>query len=314
MQFSLTPQTLAQMDNVPLQYTGRALDSLDRMGTADQMSLAELQNLNEHNAAMRPMLQTQQGLQNQSLEALLPGQRAQSSMSVRKNANEDLFNADTIASLTRKHGIEKMNDYAGQLSGIGSLMLGAAAQVQNAPLGGHMAAKQMFQQAGIEDKWHPEWDNLPPKQLAERLASIGNEFVTSGSKAQSALQSAQLKGDMALERQRVATEGQVRAAQIRADAMANLARMKFEFQSTHTKENIENYMTRLMRLRAGENDSQIIAQINSQLAEAQQRLENSKTQPGIAPNMQNGKATIGNKKEPVAPAGKLPDGVSQSNW
>ena len=302
MQFSLTPQTLSQMDNVPLQYTGRALDSLDRMGEADQLSLADLANLNEHNAAMRPMLQQQQGLQNASLAVQIPGQAADAQMRSRKNANEELLNPEAVASMREKYGDDKLAHHINQLTGMGSLMLAAAAEVSSAPLGGHMAARQMFEQAGLGDKWHPEWDNLRPDQLAQRLNQAGQELVMTGNKAQSLLQSTQMKNDTALERQRIASAAQIQAAQIRADAMANLARMKFEFQSTHTKENIENYMTRLMRLRAGETDQQVIAQINSQLAEAQQRLENAKTQPGIAPTVQNGQINIGNKKDPVTPA------------
>lgn len=319
MQFSLTPQTLSQMDNVPLQYTGRALDSLDRMGEADQLSLADLANLNEHNAAMRPMLQQHQGLQNQSLEALIPGQRAQSNMSVRKDTNENLFNADTIEGLTRKHGIEKMNDYAGQLSGIGSLMLGAAAQVTNAPLGGTMAAKQMFQQAGIGDKWHPEWDNLDPKQLAERLSSIGNEFVTSGSKAQQALQTTQLKNDMALEKERQRGQIAIQVAAMNAASRERISAMMAQLKVAFRKETAEQLQTALQRelMATDPTDVAHTTFLRNKINELQHDIVATRTQPGVTPKVDaDGKIIIDNKQQPNPERGasSLPSNVTTSGW
>lgn len=316
MQFSLTPQTLAQMDNVPLQYTGRALDSLDRMGEADQMSLADLANLNEHNAAMRPMLQTQQELQNSSLATRIPGEAADAQMRIRKNANEEALNPQALEAMREKYGDDKLAHHINQLTGTGSLMLAAAAEVASAPLGGHMAARQMFEQAGLGNKWHPEWDNLRPDQLAQRLKQAGQELVMTGSKAQQLLQANQLKGDVALEKQRIASQGVIDAARIRAEAMANLQRMKLEFQVSHTKESLDNYTTRLMRLRTTETDPNVLQQINADLAEATQRAQQMRTQPGIAPTVgAGGQIDLTNKQQPVQPSrGGLPADVSKSNW
>lgn len=280
MQFSLTPQTLAQMDNVPLQYTGRALDSLDRMGQADQLGLEDLGNLNEHNAAMRPMLQQQQGLQNASLSVQIPGQAADAQMRARKNANEDLLNDDNIRSMREKLGDDRLSHHINQMSGLGSLMLGAAEQVWSAPLGGTMAAKQMFADAGLSDKWHPEWDNLPPDQLAMRLNQAGQQLATTGSKAQQALQAAQLKGDMALERTRMDAENKYRIAAMQDATKRDLAHAMLQWKTSFNKQTTDQYIANLTMRMNAESDPAMKQEYNQQIRYLQGVLERIKTQPG----------------------------------
>lgn len=298
MQFSLTPQTLAQMDNVPLQYTGRALASLDRMGEADQLSLQELANLNEHNVAMRPLLQQHQGLSNESLSAQIPGQIANSQIFARKNANEDLLNEATIKSLRAKHSDEDLTHYINQMAGLGSIMLGAADIVGNAPIGGTMAAKRMFAEAGLQDKWHPEWDDLSPGQLAIRLNNAGQELTMTGSRAQQALQSAQLKGDMALERTRLqeANKAQIAAAQ---DATKRaLAEAMLHWKSQFNKQSTDQLIARLAMNMNIETDPVLKAEYDKQIRYLQGVQERMKTQPGATFAIgSDGQLTIVNKKD-----------------
>lgn len=297
MQFSLTPQTLAQMDNVPLQYTGRALDSLDRMGQADQLTLEDLANLNQHNAAMRPMLQEHQGLSNASLAVQIPGQAADAQIRARKNANEDLLNDDNIRSMRSKYKDEELTHHINQMSGLGSLMMGAAEQAWSAPLGGTLAAKQMFKDAGLENRWQPEWDNLRTDQLAMKLHEAGQQLVMTGSRAQQALQSAQLKGDMALERTRIqeANKSQIAAMQ---DATKRALAHDMMHWKTQFKVSTDQLIASLaMRMNAAQ-DPKLKEEYNRQIRYLQDVQEKIRTKPGATFAVgEDGKIHIVNSKE-----------------
>ena len=319
MQFSLTPQTLAQMDNVPLQYTGMALDSLDRMKAADQTGLADLENLNAHNAAMRPMLQEHQGLQNASMAVRIPGEAADAQMRARKNANEELLNPESIKAMREKFGADSLNHHISQLTGVGSLMMAAASQISAAPVGGTMAAKQMFMQAGLGDKWHPEWDNLRPDQLAQRLNQGGQELVMTGSKAQQMLQKQEMQGHITMERTRLETENKLRIAAMQDATKRDLAMAHLQWKSQFNKQSTDQYIAQLMLRKNSETDPAIKAQLDDQIRYAQGVLEKIKTQPGVTASIgSDGQIQFVNKKDQTGSGGStapsLPKGTTTSNW
>jgi hypothetical protein len=195
MQFSATPQTLAQLDQVPLYKFGTALNMLDNMQSADQQNLADLPNSIAHNQAMRPLQEQQLDVQNQQGLAQLPGMRARSSMEQRKNQEEDLFTPERHAEFYAKHGAEKMKQFAQQLTDSGTVALNAASIAAQLPIGGTQAAKDMFKKAGVA--WHPEWDFIPREQLVQRLQNLGEEMTTNGSKSQALITQMQMKADIA---------------------------------------------------------------------------------------------------------------------
>lgn len=195
MQFSATPQTLAQLDQVPLYKFGTALNMLDNMQSADQQNLADLPNSIAHEQAMRPLREQQLDIGNQQGLAQLPGMKAQASMQVRKNQEEDLFTPERHAEFYAKHGAEKMKQYAQQLTDTGTVALNAASVAAKLPIGGNMAARDIFKQAGIQ--WHPEWDNLPREQLVQRLQDLGQEMTTNGSKSQQMIAQMDMKAQIA---------------------------------------------------------------------------------------------------------------------
>ena len=322
MQFSLTPQTLAQMDNVPLQYTGMALDSLDRMKAADQTGLADLENLNAHNAAMRPMLQEHQGLQNASMAVRIPGEAADAQMRARKNANEELLNPESIKAMREKFGADTLNHHINQLTGMGSLMMAAASQISAAPVGGTMAAKQMFMQAGLGDKWHPEWDNLRPDQLAQRLNQGGQELVMTGNKAQQMLQSQQVKGDYAMRKAELEAASRERiAAENRASREA-LAQMHLAWKTSFNKQSTDQYLSQLMSKLSVTEDPKLRADISAQIEYVKNILRDTRMQEGVTGRIDSeGKLILTNKRAPVTPPGTdgttapaLPKDVTKSNW
>ena len=289
MQFNATPQTLAQLDQVPLYKFGTALNMLDNMQSADQQTLADLPNLIAHQQAMRPMQQEQLGIQNQQGLAQLPGMRAQSSIQQRKNQEEDLFTPERHAEFYAKHGAEKMKQFASQLTDSGTVALNAASIAAKLPIGGTNAAKQMFADSGV--KWHPEWDNLPVPQLVERLQDLGQEMSTNGAKSQTMIAQMQMKDEIARKTEEERTRRALEVEAMRQRMKLQISQITTAALATKNKENMQQAWTRLQNELRGTTDPEMQQYLSSKIQEvftAMERLQvNNKPtiSPSVAPNV-----------------------------
>lgn len=284
MQFSATPQTLAQLDQVPLYKFGTALNMINDMQSADQQNLADLPSSIAHEQAMRPLREQQLSIGNEQGLAQLPGLRATASMQQRKNQEEDLFTPERHAEFYAKHGAEKMKQFAQQLTDSGTVALNAAALAAKLPIGGTQAAKQMFEEAGV--RWHPEWDRLPTPQLVQRLQDLGQEMTTNGSKSQSMIAQMDMKAQIAaanaqaaLEKERMGIDaGKYAKAQRQSLAISLLG-------SKSAKQTAEIYATASAQaLKAGDQETAMeyaqLAQIARQRA-AEDANNAAAARPGI---------------------------------
>jgi DNA-binding transcriptional regulator YiaG len=289
MQFNATPQTLAQLDQVPLYKFGTALNMLDNMQSADQQTLADLPNSIAHEQAMRPMRQEQLSIGNQQGLAQLPGMRAQSSMQQRKNQEEDLFTPERHAEFYAKHGAEKMKQYASQLVDSGTVALSAASMAAKLPIGGTNAAKQMFAEANV--KWHPEWDNLPVPQLVERLQDLGQEMSTNGAKSQTMIAQMQMKDEIARKTEEERTRRALEVEAMRQRMKLQISELVTTAKSSNNKETMQQAWTRLQAELRGTSDPALQQYLSEKIQEvftAMERLQvNNKPtiNPAVAPNV-----------------------------
>ncbi len=92
MNFQMTPQSLGALNQVPIDMTLQALDWQQRAQQADQMTLAEIAAANQRAAQKHVMDQKTSQLNLDTGLAQLPGIRAQSDITARKNKmEEELF-------------------------------------------------------------------------------------------------------------------------------------------------------------------------------------------------------------------------------
>jgi hypothetical protein len=110
MQFNMNPQSLAQLNNVPIDMTLESMDWLRNARQSDSAGLQDMMGQYAHEAATRPLKQQQMQLANDTTLAQLPGVKAQSGMLERKNKMEaGTFDADMQAKL-RKLAMDAADD------------------------------------------------------------------------------------------------------------------------------------------------------------------------------------------------------------
>jgi hypothetical protein len=100
MNFQMTPQSLGQLNSVPIDMTLQALDWQQRAEKADQMSLAEIAAQNQRAAESHKLAQETGRLNNETTLAQLPGIRATSTLNQQKARMGELtFDAEVTSKL-----------------------------------------------------------------------------------------------------------------------------------------------------------------------------------------------------------------------
>lgn len=308
MQFNVTPRTLQELDQVPLYKFITGLQTVDNMQNADQQTLADLPDSIAHQQAMRPMQQEQMRLGNEATLAQLPGMRAQSSMQQRKDSDENLFTPERHAEFYAKHGAEKMKQFAQQLTDTGTVALNAASVAAKLPIGGTLAARDIFKQAGIQ--WHPEWDNLPQPQLVQRLQELGQEMSTNGGKSQQMIAQMDMKAQIAQQVERERTERALAVEAMRQQMKLRVSEMVAAAKASNSKETMQQAWVRLQGELRNSSDpatQQYLTEKINEVFTAMERLQvNAKPviNPGVAPGvLQSGQS---GPPQVVQPPGAAP--------
>lgn len=188
------PGFLAKLNDIPTDMTLEGMEQFRRLQGADQLLQDTNQQAYDMTAEQRPYRLAQLDMANQTAKAQLPGIAAQADLT-RTQAEQGRLNLEEqralqlpkMESMLAKYGYEKTRAYLDQVAAMGPLMRSAAEQVWSNPVGGRLAAREMFEKAGQGSMWSPAWDNLPPDQLAMALFNHGRAIQESSDKYTQAL-------------------------------------------------------------------------------------------------------------------------------
>jgi len=212
---------LQNLNNVPVDMTLSGLDALTNAQQMDAFSLQDRQRKLDFDTANDPLLLERQRLDNEGALARLPGIQADSEIKQRESKKQAIMFDDEIAELRKQYSDNDIKRYIQGINQLGGVFRNAAEFAFQNPLGAATRAREMLTQAGGAEFWNPDWDKLPPEQLAQRLSEIGKAMQENEAGYSKALdlasiqaQSAELRKQMEVDaRQAVELEKTQRAAQ-----------------------------------------------------------------------------------------------------
>lgn len=275
-----SPSLSSMMEGLPYQPLNY-LDEQQRLQEANVMSLEDLPNAYAHENAMRPLRQQQMQLGNDTTLSQLPGVRAQASMLGRKDRMEEAQEPFDIKAMTGKYSSQELERHTKDLSNFGTLLGQSAALIKANPLGGSMAAKQMFQQAGKQGLWNPQWDSLNPVELAKVLEQAGTGIMSTSNKVFLELQKAsaqeamktrllELKHENDMEKLRTSTAAKEKVRNFAAvldkktKASDKLSTIQIELAKTSPDDPSYTMLKEL--------ENQMISLVNTEREDAQRRM------------------------------------------
>lgn len=222
------PGVLQNLDKVPLDMTLAGLDNLNRAQELDSMGMQDTSRRLAFDTQADPMRLQQLDLGNQTSLAQLPGIKAQSRMRQLDADRQERTHELEISKLLKQYKADEVKQYVSGISTLGVNLRNAAGLVASNPVGGRWIAKQMLEQSGQGEFWNPDWDNLPPGQLAMAMSELGTEIQSNGDKYTQALDSITTKGSIQERLQQQRLEAQLLMQRERSAAAERLKKMASE--------------------------------------------------------------------------------------
>lgn len=251
MDLSLNAKTLGDIYNLPPEATLQGMDLLSQLQQGNQQYIQDRQQNIQQDQVMNPLRQQHmQGIID-SQAATLPGQQAQSEMLARKNKNESLLNDDQIRSLTSKYKSDELKNHMTDLDNLGTLSMQLAETTWANPLGAAARAKQQFEKSGHADMWNPQWDNLPPDQLAMQLSNMGKGLQGTSQKLNETLAALQAKGDNARQVEEIRAANREKIQSMKSAMAAELKKMT---STTKDPKSYQEAAVRYNQMAANETD------------------------------------------------------------
>lgn len=222
------PGVLERLNQVPVDMTLEGMRQFNLAQGADSMGLQNAQRQLNYDTQADPLKLAGLGLRNQTEEAQLPGVRSQSEMLGMELDKKKATHAEEIQSMLGKYKAEDLTRHLQSVSALGSSMRNAAEIVWQNPMGGADIAKQLLARTGHDDWWSPEWDKLPPQQLALKLHEMGKAIQENGDKYSQALDTANIKASAAQQLQAQKAAAALKLQQDRLEAARRLKRWELE--------------------------------------------------------------------------------------
>ena len=238
MQYQQTFGGLQDMYNMPVAMMPQAMSLANQQQDADALTSQDNQRQFAYDQANDPLKLQRSGLDNQLLQAQIPGQQALSNMHVRKDQNEASTNDAYIKDVLGKYKADDVKRQVSDLENLGQIALSHSETSMMEPFGAAARVKQAFVDAGHGDLWQPEWDNLPVGQLALKLRDFGTRVQQHTAAYSRALDQADMKAASAANVANINADARVQAAQTAAEARRAAIRPQ-------SKENMSQYEARI---------------------------------------------------------------------
>lgn len=309
MQYQQTPQGLASMFNADVSNGGGSIAStpsmmqmLGNQQYADQMTQQDQARQLSYDTANDPLKLQRSSLDNQTLQAHLPGIQADSAIKQRTNSNAAATNDQLLQSMRDKFTNEEINSHVENAASAGTLMSQLAVDARNNPLGAKDRVRQALIANGHGDAWNSDWSgaDVAPGQFAKELDDYGRQMQETSSALRSKMQVQDLKNTGLLS---VAQE-KTKAEQEKSASREKIAKGLFEnrLAVAQTKESEQSYGVELTKLAQQETDpvkaNEYLARANEALINAS-RLASASAGVVTAPKADINK--IGIKSNPPAP-------------
>lgn len=279
MQYQQTPQGLASMFDAnvsngggSIAYTPSMMQMLGNQQYADQMTQQDQARQLDFDTQNDPLKLARSSLDNQTLQAHLPGIQADSAIKQRTNSNAAATNDQLLQSMRDKFTNEQINSHVENAASAGTLMSQLAVDARNNPLGAKDRVRQALIANGHGDAWHPDWSgaDVAPGQFAKELDDYGRQMQETSSALRSKMQVQDLKNTGLLS---VAQE-KTKAEQEKSASREKIAKGLFEnrLAVAQTKESEQSYGVELTKLAQQETDP---VKANEYLARANEALINA---------------------------------------
>lgn len=211
MQYQQTPQGLASMFDSNVANGGGSIAAapslmglLTQQQNADQMTQQDQSRQLQYDTANDPLKLAKSSLDNQTLQAELPGHVADSSIrGVAADKAKSLSAAD-IKDALGQFDTKAIQRHVTDASSAGDLLAQAAQGAIANPLGAKDRVKASLMSNGLGHMWNEDWDDprVTPGQFALELHQYGTGLQDVSAKFHQQMQLADQKGELAIERQR----------------------------------------------------------------------------------------------------------------
>jgi hypothetical protein len=241
MALQATPQSLAEVWNLPVGAFNPGMRQFEQMQQADQGALQRLASEEAYKAQERPLTLEQLAGQNRQRNAELPGVKARA----RITTNEaDMSDATYDQKLTswfaeNRDKVNKTHFESAMRAGPMLQQLAEVAAYNPQSIG---RIRDIMTSQGLGDYWNPQWDNASPQDISAGLYDFGTSLTNATPAMQKLMEQLNSKETIADEKNKTTLAAQ----KMRQETAALAARIRSSGgkASTADKRNLQQALTK----------------------------------------------------------------------